>query len=245
MILAAFVLGLSGSFHCVGMCGPLMFALPHDREKPLKMLINKILYHISRSFGYGVIGILVGFIGSFVDVFKMTRWLSIGLGIAIILGFLVSYFYNKPKEKESFISKMIKPAMTKLMRKDSFSSNLGLGFLNAFLPCGFVYLALAGALVTGSVFDSMIYMIAFGLGTAPIMIFTSLGVTKISPSFRQRIGKLTPVFTIGFALIFIMRGLSLGIPFLSPTEKMVKKMNAKGEKMQTEKKMEKIITKKD
>ena len=84
---------------------------------------------------------------------------------------------------------------------------------------GFVYVALAGALTTGDFVSGAAFMALFGLGTSPIMFATSLVGKFVSDSVRSKINKLIPVFAIILAIIFILRGLSLGIPFLSPPEK--------------------------
>ena len=93
------------------------------------------------------------------------------------------------------------------------------GIINGFLPCGFVYVALAGAMTTGDFISGALFMSLFGLGTIPIMLGTSLVGKFVTRGLRSKMNKLIPVFAIVLAIIFILRGLSLGIPYLSPPEK--------------------------
>ena len=118
-------------------------------------------------------------------------------------------------------SDFVKKGFVKLTKNGSPTSLFIFGIVNGFLPCGFVYVALAGAITTGGAASGALYMFLFGLGTTPIMFATSLVGKFLSATLKQKMNKLIPVFAIILAIIFILRGLSLGIPFLSPPEKML------------------------
>ncbi len=117
------------------------------------------------------------------------------------------------------LSNFVKKTFSKLIKTGSPQSLFLFGIINGFLPCGFVYVALAGALTTGSSIYGAVFMALFGLGTAPIMLAASLVGKIATGAIRSKINKLIPVFAIVLAIIFILRGLSLGIPYLSPPEK--------------------------
>ena len=90
------------------------------------------------------------------------------------------------------------------------------GILNGFLPCGVVYLALSGAMATGNVFEGIGFMILFGLGTFPAMMAVSMVKNWIKPGFFPGFQKILWGMAIIFAGLLIIRGLGLGIPYLSP-----------------------------
>jgi sulfite exporter TauE/SafE len=115
----------------------------------------------------------------------------------------------------SFISK-VKSAMSSLFKKRNFAGLFLIGALNGLLPCGFVYMGIAGALTAGSIAESSLFMVLFGLGTFPAMLAVSLGSAFAKPAARNYARKLYPVGAAIIAVLFILRGLSLDIPYLSP-----------------------------
>ena len=100
--------------------------------------------------------------------------------------------------------------------------------LNGLLPCGLVYIAIAGAIGTGDVVQGTLYMILFGLGTIPMMLSISLAGNMIGLALRNRINKLIPVLVVVVGLLFILRGLDLGIPYLSPEKQKIEQKFEKG-----------------
>jgi len=93
---------------------------------------------------------------------------------------------------------------------------LTIGFLNGFLPCGLVYMAIFGAIATGNALQGSLYMALFGLGTIPLMTSAIYLGNFLNVQVRQRIRKAIPVFVAVIAGLFILRGLGLGIPYVSP-----------------------------
>ena len=94
--------------------------------------------------------------------------------------------------------------------------HLATGILNGFLPCGFVYLALVGAINTGSVWQSAQYMFWFGIGTLPLMLLATISSGLMTVSLRRKFNRVIPYFMLCLGLWFVLRGLSLNIPYLSP-----------------------------
>ncbi len=220
MLFSAFVLGLLGSFHCVGMCGPIAFMLPVDRTSTYKKVLQIAVYHLGRLLTYSIIGLVFGLVGKSLYLFGFQQQLSIIAGVIMILLVLIpekllnQYKISKPIYK--LISK-VKSALGGALKKKSVDTFLTIGFLNGFLPCGLVYMALIGAIASGDAIKGSLYMAAFGLGTIPLMTTAIYFSHFLKGNARQKIQKVIPVFIVIIGILFIIRGLGLGIPYLSPT----------------------------
>lgn len=218
-IWTGFVIGFLGSFHCIGMCGPIALALPVFQESYAKLLFGRILYNFGRIVTYALFGALFGLFGSSLALVGLQQNVSIAIGVIMLAVILLPRKYkNRLTEFYLYklISEFIKSSFSKLTRRKSSSSLFVIGVINGFLPCGFVYVAVAGAVSTGSVAAGSAFMALFGLGTFPIMLAASLAGKYINLGLRTKINKLIPVFAVILAVIFILRGLNLGIPYLSP-----------------------------
>lgn len=107
--------------------------------------------------------------------------------------------------------------MGQALKKKTADTFLTIGFLNGFLPCGLVYMAVFGAIATGTAWQGSLYMAFFGLGTIPLMT-TAIYLGKfLNAQVKQRIQKVIPVFIVIIGALFILRGLGLGIPYISPS----------------------------
>lgn len=211
----AFALGLLGSLHCAAMCGPLMLAVPVPPGGPIRFLLGRLMYHAGRVITYALLGVAGGLIGRSVLLIGAQRWLTIGLGLAILLGFFLSRKIAIATPVVRLIGKL-KAVMGNQIRQRSFRALTLLGLLNGLLPCGLVYVALAGAVSRGSVMSAVIYMGAFGLGTWPTMLGMSLSGKVLPANFRWHMRRAIPVGVCLLAGLLILRGLALGIPYLSP-----------------------------
>ena len=219
MVITALIFGLLGSFHCVGMCGPIAFLLPVDRSNSYKKFGQIFLYHLGRIFTYALIGLIFGLMGKSLHLFGFQQYLSIFIGVlmltVVLLPQKVFNRYNFSKPIFKLITK-VKSALGKELKKKSPDTFLTIGFLNGFLPCGLVYMAVFGAIASGSAFEGSVYMMFFGLGTIPLMTTAIYLGNFLNLQLRQRIRKAIPVFVVLMACLFIMRGLGLGIPYISP-----------------------------
>lgn len=219
MLWSAFILGLLGSFHCIGMCGPIAFLLPVDRTNSLKKFTQVLSYHFGRLFTYGLIGLFFGMIGKSLYIFGLQQQLSIIIGVIMIVAVLIpSHISNKLKPFQPIyrmISK-VKSALGNALKKKTTDTFLTIGFLNGFLPCGLVYMAVFGSLATGQAVMGSLYMILFGLGTIPLMTAAVYLGKFLNFKMKQNIQKAIPVFVILIGVLFILRGLGLGIPYISP-----------------------------
>ncbi|MDB4293174.1 sulfite exporter TauE/SafE family protein [Maribacter sp.] len=219
MILSALILGLMGSLHCVGMCGPIAFMLPVDRNNAYKKFGQVFLYHLGRLLAYGIIGLVFGLLGKGLYVFGMQQKLSIAIGILMIVVVLIPYKifskYNLSKPLFKIVSS-VKNRLGQELKKKRPDTFLTIGFLNGFLPCGLVYMALFGAIAMGSAAEGSLYMILFGAGTIPLMTTVIYFSGIFKGAVRQRVQRLIPVFVVVIGVLFILRGLGLGIPYVSP-----------------------------
>ena len=221
MLFSAIILGLLGSFHCLGMCGPIAFALPIDRTSNFKKVTQTLLYHLGRLTAYSFIGFVFGLLGKGLYLAGFQQRISILMGVLMIVFILIPVRifnkYNFSKPLYNIISK-VTAALGKLLKKRSGKTLFSIGVLNGFLPCGMVYMALVGAIATGSSTYGALYMFTFGLGTIPLMTTAIYLGNIMSITFRNKIQKAIPVFVICIGLLFILRGLGLGIPYLSPSD---------------------------
>lgn len=220
MLYTAFFFGLISSFHCIGMCGPIAMMLPVDRNNPTKKVTQIITYHIGRLTAYATIGLVFGLVGKGFFMAGIQQNLSIFIGIAMIAVILIpeKIFakYNFSKPVFVLISK-IKTTLGSQFRNKSYKSLFTIGLLNGFLPCGMVYVALFGAIAMQNAGFGVLYMVLFGLGTVPMMSSVIYINSYLTIPIRNKIQKVIPYVAVIIGVLFILRGLGLGIPYVSPS----------------------------
>ncbi|WP_320815756.1 sulfite exporter TauE/SafE family protein [Flavobacterium sp.] len=220
MLYTAILFGLISSFHCIGMCGPIAMMLPVDRDNEAKKITQLCIYHIGRLTAYASLGLLFGLLGKGFFLAGMQQQLSITVGILMIIVAVVpekklaSYNFSKPIYK--IISK-VKSSLGKQFKNRSYKSFFTIGLLNGYLPCGMVYVALFGALAMPSLEYSIFYMLLFGLGTVPMMSMVVLITNLVSIPIRNTMQKAIPILAVCIGVLFIIRGLGLNIPYVSPS----------------------------
>jgi sulfite exporter TauE/SafE len=221
MLYTALVLGLLGSFHCIGMCGPIAFVLPVDKTSNRKAFTGSFLYHFGRLLSYGLIGVLFGLLGRGLYLAGFQQRLSILIGVVMILVVLIRtrhlnrFAISRPLYQ--FIGK-VKSKLGLYLNKTSYKSLFLIGFFNGFLPCGLVYMAVLGSVSTGNALEGATYMIVFGLGTVPLMTAAIFLGNFLKISIRKRIQRAIPIFVVLIGILFILRGMGLGIPYISPPD---------------------------
>jgi sulfite exporter TauE/SafE len=224
---SAFVLGLVGSLHCAGMCGPIAIALPLNNETWFSRISGGLLYNTGRIITYGLLGIIFGLAGMGFALGGVQQWVSIALGSLMILAVLVPRIGAAGKRVSGYTDRLtglLKKPLIRLFKAKTYRSLFFIGLLNGFLPCGLVYIALAGALVMSKYYEGALYMIFFGLGTIPMLLAISVAGNIISARLRTKLTKVIPFIIILLGILFILRGLNLGIPYISP------KLNQEGGK---------------
>ncbi len=215
MLWTAFTIGIVGSLHCVGMCGPIALALPYQGKMRWAAAGNVMLYNLGRIVTYGLLGAVIGIFGKGALLAGMQTYISIGLGVVLLLVALFSVNVESRLIRLPLVHRLqgwVKAQLGRLLRSRRKGSLLLIGMLNGLLPCGLVYMAIVGALTAGGILQGATYMALFGLGTVPLMMATALAGQFVSLQWRSRLRKLIPVFLVAFAILFIMRGLQFHIP---------------------------------
>lgn len=217
MLYTAFILGLVGSLHCVGMCGPLTLLLPKNASSKTRFLTGRLIYNLGRVSTYALLGILIGFVGEQVAVFVSQKWVSISFGILIIVGLLVYRFFNNSLRFvyfNSHLNNWVSSFFGKAGKRPFFVSQYAFGLVNGLLPCGMVYAALAGAFLQVQVWEGGVYMLLFGLGTLPLMFLASLGFGFVRNNRFFSFKNIVPISYSVIAILLIFRGISGDIPSL-------------------------------
>jgi sulfite exporter TauE/SafE len=212
----AFFIGLFGSVHCIGMCGPLAFAVPTVNNKWWLIIADKVTYNIGRIVTYSFLGLLIGFIGKQLWLSGLQQGVSLVSGLLIIMAGFSRLLKIRMKDNRT-VSFVLSP-VTRLLNYalQHHAGHLIVGLLNGFLPCGFVYLALIGAVNSSSPLASAQFMFWFGAGTFPLMLLATISSGFIGPVVRRRINKTMPYLMVCLGFWFVLRGLNLDIPYLSP-----------------------------
>lgn len=225
IISSALMLGLIGSFHCAGMCGPIALAIPLNNKSALSKISGSIIYNIGRAITYALMGFVFGLLGKGLVLAGFQKWVAIIMGVIMVLSVLFPSLYKNKFDLNgkafSFVGK-VKIKLGSLLRKKTLGSLLLIGLLNGLLPCGLVYMALAGAIATSSAVSGALFMFIFGLGTLPMLFLISILGNSLSVKFRTQMTKIIPAVVFFIGVLFILRGLGLGIPFISPPEKKLK-----------------------
>ncbi len=211
----AFLLGLVGSAHCAGMCGPLALALPATGNTRGTFLAGRLLYNAGRLVTYAALGAAFGLLGQTFALAGFQRWISLAAGLAILTGLFASSRFAVGLPAVSAVG-WLKASFGKLLQQRSLASVFLIGLLNGFLPCGLVYAAAAAATATAHFLDGAMAMISFGLGTVPMMLGLSLAGPRLHTAFRFRLQRLVPASLVIVGTLLVLRGLALGIPYLSP-----------------------------
>jgi sulfite exporter TauE/SafE len=165
---------------------------------------------------YCLLGIVAGLAGKSMVLVGMQRWLSITLGVAILAGFFLAKRISLSAPVMRLVV-LLKTAMSAQLRRRSFRSLTLLGMLNGLLPCGLVYVAMAGATARGTLSAGILYMAVFGFGTLPTMLGISLSGKLFPITLRLKLRQAIPFGVCLLAGLLILRGLALGIPFVSPS----------------------------
>ncbi len=219
ILYSAFILGLAGNLHCLGMCGPIALAIPIKKTGSARRLLSALSYNLGRVLTYGLMGLLFGFLGKGFSILGLQQKLSIVAGVLMITMVFFPLLFNKLQGANTGAFKWvggIKAALHHRFKNPSLVSLGILGALNALLPCGLVYTAIAGAVVSGSALGGMWFMVLFGLGTVPVMFALPYFRDLIQKKYLLKAKQIIPVAMFLMGSLFILRGANLGIPYVSP-----------------------------
>ena len=217
ILITALILGLMGSLHCVGMCGPIALALPLRGNTIWQKILGSLLWGTGKIVTYSLMGALFGLIGAGFKFLGYQQVISVAIGALMVLSvFLPSLFTRFTGGRVTALFNPVRRGMQQLFREKNNKALFLIGLFNGLLPCGLVYMAVAGAIGTGDFRMAIGYMALFGLGTMPLLLLISVLGNLVSQTIRKQINKAIPVVVVLIGIIFILRGLSLGIPYLSP-----------------------------
>lgn len=236
ILLTGLILGLASNVHCLGMCGPIALVLPLNRSNNWTILGGTLQYNLGRTLMYGLLGVVFGLLGVTIQIFGILQWMSIVAGIALVV-----FAWRKqlkvwfPHVSNPFgIQKGIQRLMGKSMKSKSRFKLIAFGAVNGLLPCGMVYVALLNALLAENLMSSSLAMIAFGVGTLPIMIFVPFMSNKIGTETRKKLNRSIPYVLTVVGLMIALRGMNLGIPYVSPRISMPKASELKEDNPENE-----------
>ncbi|MCO6460142.1 MAG: sulfite exporter TauE/SafE family protein [Saprospiraceae bacterium] len=214
-ILSGFMIGIAGSFHCIGMCGPLAVAMPWYAGEGYWWKV--VRYHLGRTLTYMCLGLCFGIIGNAFYIAGYQQALSVALGAIILLSILPKVFhFNLSRLKVARFNKLNQIVLNLFKRDAILKKPMLFGIVNGLLPCGLIYLAVVLAISTGSIWKSGVIMASFGLGTMPLFTAFLLGLNRVSLSFRHKINNFFPYLVLLTSILLILRGMNLGIPYVSP-----------------------------
>jgi sulfite exporter TauE/SafE len=220
MLYTALILGMVSSLHCIGMCGPIAMMLPVNRSNPTVKALQILLYHAGRLTAYGSLGLLFGLLGRGLYLAGMQQEFSIITGIIMIAMIMIpekklaEYNFSKPVYK---VIANIKAGLGAQFKKRNLKTFYITGILNGYLPCGLVYAALFGALAMQDTAYGMFYMILYGMGTVPLMSIIVYSASFLRNNIRTAFSRLVPYMVVFVGMLFIVRGLGMDIPYISPS----------------------------
>lgn len=222
----ALLLGLLGSLHCVGMCGPLVLLLPIQQQNSTKRAIGALWYVIGKAITYAAFGVLFGFIGQGFVAFGFQQYLSIFIGVMMMIAGLlhfssISFLALESRAGAAF--GFVRVALAKFLRTEKANSLFAFGLLNGLLPCGLVYTAAAASIESGTAVQGALFMFLFGLGTLPMMWSIIFFGATLQIKFRNALKRVVPISLLLMGALLLVRGLGLGIPYLSPKLNIEKK----------------------
>lgn len=224
-IISAIGLGFASGFHCIGMCGPIALSMGLTKNEKANFYLQNITYQFGRILTYSILGAILGIVGQSFELAGFQKYLTVFVGILLIMMAVFSFGGKDFASKIPFISKAllkIKMHLGKILQRPDYKSRFATGILNGFLPCGMVYMALTASLAAGGIWQGSLFMLLFGLGTFPFMFTVVFLGNFLTTTFRIKILKVIPIMMIGLGGLFILRGLELGIPYISPKSESLK-----------------------
>lgn len=214
----ALVLGAAGSAHCVGMCGPLALAVPRYGAGRAALWGSTVLLNSGRLFTYVLLGTAFGAFGQAARLAGVGRAVSIGAGVVLLLSVLVPGLLERwlPQGRIAVQVSRWRGRLARQFTRTAPEAIFFTGVLNGWLPCGLVYSAAMAATTQGSVGQGALFMAAFGLGTWPALFALRLSGGLLGQRLRSRLRAAAPALVMTMAVLLIVRGLELGIPYVSP-----------------------------
>ncbi|HNU56242.1 MAG TPA: sulfite exporter TauE/SafE family protein [Flavobacteriales bacterium] len=218
LLATAFILGVAGSAHCVGMCGPIALAVPSPGNSFPARLGSTLLLNAGRLLTYVLLGLGIGVFGAGMRLAGLQQVTSIAAGIVLILSVLVPGLLERwaPTGRWSMAIGRLRSSLARQLSRTAPEAIFFTGLLNGALPCGLVYAALLGAAAQGTVMLAALFMAVFALGTIPALLVLRMSGGAVLNGLRPRLRRLAPVLVCTMGVLMILRGANLGVPYLSP-----------------------------
>jgi len=207
-------MGFTGSLHCAGMCGPIVWVMPFQVFSGTGRLLAISLYHIGRISVYAVMAVTLH---SFRHLFQpaIQQYISVTTGIIMLLIGVVSFFSKYIRIRMPWDT-FIRTHLGKFIGEPHIGSIMAAGILNGLLPCGLVYMALSASMMLNTAAQAAGMLYLFGLGTLPMLVSLTLLKTRLRFAPMAHFRKFVPLVVFFFGSLFVLRGLNLGIPYVSP-----------------------------
>jgi uncharacterized protein len=214
VVIMALLMGFTGSLHCAGMCGPIMLVMPFQRFSGAGKVASVMLYHFGRLTSYALLAIVLH---SFRGLFHphVQQFISVALGVILLVVGLLSFFYSGWTVRLPW-GGFIQRRLSQVIASPGLASLTVAGMLNGLLPCGLVYMALSASIAQSTLAGAAAVMYFFGLGTMPMLVGITLLKNRARLATAKHFKRLAPVMVFVFGCLFVLRGLDLGIPYLSP-----------------------------
>lgn len=210
---SAISLGLVSSLHCLGMCGPLVLAIPGQGTTKGQALMTALEYNLGRITTYVLLGLFFGLLGQGLLMSETQQFVAISLGVLLLLssiwGFKLDQYLNRWPLMAK-VNQKIRSAFQYLLVRQQ--RHFFFGLLNGVLPCGMVYLALAGAMTTEHIWQGAAFMFSFGLGTLPAMVAPFFVGHGIRNHLRPYLPYLQTTAVVVMGVFLIIRGLQVAFP---------------------------------
>jgi sulfite exporter TauE/SafE len=203
--LTAIVMGLMSGGHCIGMCGPLVLALPVDATSHWRSVLFRIVYNSGRITVYAGMGAVVGLTAAGLELKLLQKHVAHIAGAILIT---ISVLQLLPFFQLNILSALharVSAAMRRVTPREGVWRFWFLGMVNGFLPCGMVAAALIAALSLGEIPGAVFYMLLFGLGTFPLMLAASLFGVYLSPKVRRSLAVVGPLYGIALGVLLVVR----------------------------------------
>ncbi|MBL7984976.1 MAG: sulfite exporter TauE/SafE family protein [Flavobacteriales bacterium] len=223
LLATGFVLGIAGSAHCIGMCGPIALAVPSSGKGPLARGSSTVVLNSGRLVTYALIGATFGWFGWGARLAGLQQGISIAAGLVLLLTVILPGIIERwlPTGRMALLLSRLRGTLARNLKRTAPEALFLTGLLNGALPCGLVYSAAIGSAAMGSTAESILFMVAFGLGTWPALIALRTGGGLLGGHARQYLRRLSPVLVSVAGCLLILRGLELGIPLISPPPQLV------------------------
>lgn len=218
MLATAFVLGVAGSAHCIGMCGPIALAVPSPSNGRRARWASTLLLNSGRLTTYVLLGLAVGTLGAGMRLAGLQQVVSIAGGTLLLLSVVVPGVLERwsPTGPIALGIGRLRSMLARNLKRTAPEAIFLTGALNGLLPCGLVYGALIVAATSDAVAHGALFMLLFGLGTWPALIAVRMGGGFLGEGVRSRLRKWSPVLISALGVLMILRGMELGIPYVSP-----------------------------